>query len=103
MSAFYFTSTIRLTQWAFFVLAIFVLKGSLFAQNRFVIVADKDGFVNLRKEPQIGNNVLMRLDNGELLYATGLQGDWCQVRGEKDGQAISRLHFQRSAQRNYSF
>jgi hypothetical protein len=88
------TVSISSFKWTFFVLFALSLKTTpLCAQDGFVVVADSDGYANLRKEPKIGNNVLMRLDNGELLYAAGLQGDWCQVCGEKNGQIISGYIF----------
>jgi hypothetical protein len=51
---------------AFLVLFTLSLNTTLLcARGGFVVVADKDGYVNLRKEPKIGNNVLMRLETSE--------------------------------------
>lgn len=48
-----------------------------FAQ--FGMIADKDGYVNIRKSPSISNNIIGTLANDQIVYSLGAEGKWLLV------------------------
>ena len=59
---------------------IFTLAINSFGQEfDFGIVQDKDGFVNVRESKSSTSKVLDRLDDGEIVYHFGREGNWIDV------------------------
>lgn len=48
------------------------------------IINDKDGFVNVRHEPKIGNNVIDSIFNNEVFRCIEIKGNWCHIEYWKD-------------------
>jgi len=46
----------------------FLICLTLSVKGQFAVIADKDGYVNVRKETKIGNNIIDTLRNGHLIY-----------------------------------
>ncbi len=44
--------------------------------GQFGIIADKDGFVNIRKSPNTSNNIIDTLTNGQVVYCLEEEGEW---------------------------
>lgn len=47
--------------------------------GQFAIIADKDGFVNVRKSAEISNNIIDTLTNGQVVFCFELEGEWFPV------------------------
>ena len=43
---------------------------------QFGIIADKDGFVNVRSSPNISNNIIDTLTNGQIVFCMEAEGEW---------------------------
>lgn len=55
------------------------------AFGQFGIIQDKDGFVNVRKSPEISNNIKDTLHNGHIVfYYIDPKGDWFEIDYEKE-------------------
>ncbi|MCC7332762.1 MAG: SH3 domain-containing protein [Flavobacteriales bacterium] len=46
------------------------------AFGQFGIIADKDGFVNVRNSPNISNNIVDTLTNGQIVFCLEAEGEW---------------------------
>jgi len=58
--------------------------------GQFAIIADKDGFTNVRKSGDIGKNIIDTLTNGQIVYCLeGENPDWRPVDYEKNGKTLS--------------
>ncbi|MDD2799580.1 MAG: SH3 domain-containing protein [Bacteroidales bacterium] len=44
--------------------------------GQFGIIADKDGFVNVRNSPGISNNIIDTLTNGQIVFCLEAEGEW---------------------------
>ena len=44
--------------------------------GQFGIIADKDGFVNVRNSPNISNNIIDTLINGQIVFCLEAEGEW---------------------------
>jgi hypothetical protein len=44
--------------------------------GQFGIISDKDGFVNVRNSPNISNNIIDTLTNGEIVFCLEAEGEW---------------------------
>lgn len=58
------------------------------AIGQFAIIADKDGFCNVRNTPQKGDNIIDKLDNGHFVYCFETTGNWTTIdytKGKKEG------------------
>jgi len=67
--------------------------------GQFGIISDKDGFVNVRKSPNINSKVIDNLTNGQIVYCLEAEGEWRPtdydfIRHEKSGYVHnSRIKF----------
>jgi hypothetical protein len=43
---------------------------------QFAVIDDKDGYSNIRRAPELGNNIQDKLENGHLVYCMDTQGNW---------------------------
>lgn len=66
---------------------VLLLATSVNAQ--FAIIADKDGFVNVRSEPQTGNNILDTLNAGHLIYCLENEGNWTDIDYSDNGKSAN--------------
>lgn len=82
-----------------YILIILLTSFSHFAFGQFAIIQDKDGFVNVRKEGKIANNIIDKLKNGTIVYAlepASANWDWTTIiyQGQKVGVVdYGRLKF----------
>lgn len=80
-------------------LTIIILFCTVFLHAQFAIVQDKDGFVNVRNEGKIANNIIDKLKSGTIVYAlepASANWDWTTIiySGEKTGVVSwNRLNF----------
>ncbi|MFN8437778.1 MAG: SH3 domain-containing protein [Cytophagales bacterium] len=44
--------------------------------GQFGIISDKDGFVNIRNSPNISNNIIDTLTNGQIVFCLEEEGEW---------------------------
>lgn len=44
--------------------------------GQFGIIADEDGFVNVRNSPNISNNIIDTLTNGQIVFCLEAEGEW---------------------------
>jgi len=44
--------------------------------GQFGIIADKDGFINVRNSPNVSNNVIDKLTNGQIVFCLEAEGEW---------------------------
>lgn len=51
-----------------------ILCQSIFGQ--FGIIADRDGYVNVRNAPNISNNIIDTLTNGQVVFCLEEEGEW---------------------------
>lgn len=58
----------------FLIILICFFSQSTFGQ--FGIISDKDGFVNVRNSPNISNNIIDTLTNGQLVFCLEAEGEW---------------------------
>lgn len=50
------------------------------AFGQFGVIDDKDGFVNIRKSPDVSNNIIDTLRNGEIVFCFELaKGEWLPI------------------------
>lgn len=64
---------------------VLLLATSVNAQ--FAIIADKDGFVNVRGEAKTGNNIIDTLKNGHLIYCLENEGNWTDIDYSDNGKS----------------
>jgi len=58
---------------------LLLILACIFSQTtlgQFGIIADKDGFVNVRKSPDISNNIIETLTNGQVVFYLEEEGEW---------------------------
>jgi Bacterial SH3 domain len=86
------------------ILAILILIFTqiLFAQNTegygFAIIDDKDGFTNVREEPNVKSKIVGKIKEGELFYNRFIEhnSDWIEVETEENLSGyvhVSRIKF----------
>lgn len=56
------------------IVLIFAFSQTIFGQ--FGIISDKDGFVNVRYTPEISNNIIDTLRNGQIVFCLEAVGEW---------------------------
>ncbi|HTE30349.1 MAG TPA: hypothetical protein VK666_08245 [Chryseolinea sp.] len=61
------------------VITFLALCMALSAKGQFAIVADKDGFVNVRRENNIADNIVDTLKNGHLIYCFEEVNNWTNI------------------------
>jgi len=65
------------------VIFIFFILGQIsFGQTeigQFAVVSDKDGYVNIRRFPEIQGQIIDTLHNRQIVYCTDISNDWCSV------------------------
>ena len=44
--------------------------------GQFGIISDKDGFVKVRNSPNISNNIIDTLTNGQIVFCLEAEGEW---------------------------
>jgi uncharacterized protein YgiM (DUF1202 family) len=68
-------------------LAVFLLLISISEKSiaQFAIVKDNDGFLFVRNGPNISNNVIDTLKNGEVVWYFEKEGNWFEIEYEKKG------------------
>jgi len=54
--------------------------------GQFAIVADKDNFVNVRKDAAPNSKVIDELPNGQLIYCFAGKGNWTNIDYHKNGK-----------------
>lgn len=59
------------------------------AFGQFAIIADKDGFANVRSSAAISKNIIDTLTNGRIIYCYEPEKDWLQVDYRLDQQSKS--------------
>lgn len=47
--------------------------------GQFAIVADEDGFVNIRSSAEVADNIIDTLENGQVVYCFEAEGGWLPV------------------------
>jgi hypothetical protein len=47
--------------------------------GQFAIVSDKDGYCNVRRSPETGNNIADTLSRGHFVYCFDSQGNWTSI------------------------
>ncbi|WP_300977807.1 hypothetical protein [Flavobacterium sp.] len=81
------------------IISILFTLVSSFAFAQFAMIIDKDGYVNVRKEGKIANNIVDKLKNGTIVYAlepASANWDWTTIiyDEEKTGVvAFDRIKF----------
>jgi len=60
-------------------IAFFAIILTLSARGQFAIVSDKDGFVNVRSENKIADNIIDTLKNGHLMYCFESADNWTNI------------------------
>jgi len=57
--------------------------------GQFAIISDKDGFANVRKSNEIGNNIIDTLTNGQIVFCLEEMNGWRPVDYVKNGKELS--------------
>jgi hypothetical protein len=65
------------------VVTFFAICLTLSAKGQFAVITDRDGFVNVRRENSIGNNITDTLRNGHLIYCIETTGNWTNINFRK--------------------
>lgn len=71
----------------FLIILICIFSQTTFGQ--FGIISDKDGFVNVRNSPNISNNIIDTLTNGQLVFCLEAEGEWRPTDYDFSGQRKS--------------
>jgi hypothetical protein len=64
--------------------------------GQFGIITDKDGFVNVRNSPNISNNIIDTLNNGQIVFCLEEEGEWCPTDYHLNGQKIKSGYIHKS-------
>jgi hypothetical protein len=72
-----------------FLVLAFVFNFSFGQEFKFSVIVDDDGFVNIRESKEIGENIIDKLDNGNLVYHFGKEGNWIDVNYLKNNEERS--------------
>lgn len=57
------------------------------AIGQFAVINDKDGYSNIRRTEEIGNNIQDKLENGHFVYCMETTGNWVDIDYEIKGQS----------------
>lgn len=68
------------------VLIFLYLHASHISSSQFAIIADKDGYVNIRNTAENKNNIADTLKNGDIVWCSEPEGNWVMVDYIKKGQ-----------------
>ncbi len=69
---------------------VIVLLSLLVSFGQYATISDRDGFVHLRKSPEVKNNVLDKISNAEIVYCFDSKEEkWRMVDYLKKGETIS--------------
>jgi hypothetical protein len=71
-----------------------ILCQTTFAQ--FGVIADKDGFVNVRNSPTISDNIIDTLTNGQIVFCLEEEGEWCPTDYHLNGQKFKSGYIHKS-------
>lgn len=66
------------------------------AFGQFGIIADKDGFVNVRNSPNISNNIIDTLTNGQIVFCLEEEGEWRPTDYHLNGQKFKSGYIHKS-------
>ena len=69
-----------------FLLAILISTNTF---SQFAIIVDRDGWVNIRKEGLIGNNIIDKLLNGHIVYTYDNTGSWANIDYSKGNKNLN--------------
>lgn len=69
-----------------FILTICFTLITCFAFAQFAIIYDKDGYCNVRRYSEKGDNVIDKLNNGDFVYVFENKGNWANVDYAKNNQ-----------------
>ena len=64
--------------------------------GQFGIIADKDGFVNVRKTPNISSKIIDTLTNGQIVFCLEEEGDWLPTDYHLNGQQYKSGYIHKS-------
>lgn len=64
--------------------------------GQFGIIADKDGFVNVRNSPNISNNIIDTLANGQIVFCLEEEGEWRPTDYHLNGQKFKSGYIHKS-------
>ncbi|NSL88007.1 SH3 domain-containing protein [Chitinophaga sp. Mgbs1] len=70
-------------RYSFMVLLLFLTCS---ARAQFAIVADKDGFTNIRSKPGISRQITGKVLNNDIIYCYESEGEWCYVDYYSEGE-----------------
>lgn len=57
------------------------------AVAQFAVIDDKDGYCNIRRSPEVGNNIQDKLENGHFVYCMEPDGNWVDIDYDVKGQS----------------
>lgn len=70
----------------------------------FAIISDKDGFVHVRNSKEVNDtNIIDKLENGFVINYLEREGNWINIRYEKDAKEFSGFIFKDRLKDIYSF
>lgn len=61
------------------IFSVFLLCCALHSSAQFAIVADKDGFINVREDAGSESKIADKLNNGHLIYCFENKGNWTNI------------------------
>ena len=67
----------------------FLLLNFNFCFSQFGIINDLDGFVNVRRSAEKGNNISDKLENGFIVYCFEPEGNWVNIDYKKKGKDLN--------------
>lgn len=59
------------------------------AVAQFAIIDDKDGYSNVRRTAEAGNNIQDKLENGHFVYCMEINGNWVNVDYDLKGKDVN--------------
>lgn len=68
---------------------LFLLLIIVKTNAQFAIITDKDGFVNVRSEPKIENNIQDTLRNGHFVYLFEISDNWVNIDYNKNKEKLN--------------
>ncbi|KAF2081293.1 SH3 domain-containing protein [Flavobacterium sharifuzzamanii] len=68
---------------------LFIILSTISAFAQFAVIKDNDGFVNIRTEASIGNNISDQLKNGFVVYCFEPAKNWINIDYSKNNKDLS--------------
>ena len=78
----------------FLTILTFIFCQTTFGQ--FGIIADKDGFVNVRSSPNFATNIIDTLTNGQIVFCLDKEGEWLPTDYHLNGQESQNGYIHKS-------